>query len=57
MGRKPKEPDILSTAKRIATMLAKSGLDFNRQNQALSVAVKVVADAEYQAYKAPEVAG
>jgi len=51
-----KKPDILSTAKKIAAMLTKSGLDWNRQSQALEVAKKVVADAEYQAYKAPEAA-
>lgn len=45
MATKPKQPDILRTAKQIAALLAKSGLDCDQQIQSMEAVKLSVADA------------
>jgi len=45
MATKPKQPDILRTAKQIAALLAKSGLDPDQQIQSMEAVKLSVLDA------------
>lgn len=51
MATKPKQPDILRTAKQIAALLAKSGLDCNQKIQSMEAAKLSVVDTMRQEMK------